>query len=90
MLVCNLLLEVNVYLISLTTNHRADVLASCSGTTVVLLPLFLAPHSCSLPYFSPPSADGYSTEKEHSGEGLSKEESLGFSRLVTDPAVDQL
>ena len=29
-------------------------------------------------------------QREDSGEGLSREGSLGFSRLVTDPAVNQL
>lgn len=78
----------------MATNHMANVLlARCSqDNSGACLSLSLARSSCSasLPYPSSPSAGGYPTERGHSGEGLSREGSLVFSRLVTDLAVDQL
>lgn len=81
---------------TVATSHKADVLASYSqDPNSVACPSFFPSLWLPAAILSPfptqaPQVLVATLQREDSGEGLSREGSLGFSRLVTDPAVNQL
>lgn len=80
---------------TVATSHKADVLASYSqDDSVACLSFSLSlwlPAGILSPFPTQALQVLVATlQKENSGEGLSRKGSLGFSRLVTDPAVNQL
>ena len=80
---------------TMATSHKADVLANYSQDNSVACLSFSVSVWLPAAILSPFPTQALQVlvatlQREDSGEGLSRKGSLGFSRLVTDPAVNQL